>query len=478
MKTACTETPKNNIQRTNVLIKQASIVLAHSDLLGNLLDCSTDLPKSANGSPLIQDCLDLPIGDFADFLTDLDLAGGSLEMLVGCSPHCEHNNSARKVAVFRDSSRLTWVISPQDNCQISRSELTRERDKLRLILDYAPIGIWLQNGTGKLEFVNKAFCMGMGISEEKFLSVDHYQEVIPEEFRPICLASDAKAIAADGPTVTIQQLPFSDGLVHDLEVIKAVKRNEDGSPRSLVGLALDITDRLRQEAALREVRQQLHQMVLDEEKRRLQERRHIAQALHDDLGQFLTAVSLGLDTLVKVHPAGAQVSAYIKNLSELVSEAIQTTRQVTASLRPPAALEHGLKLAVEKLVARLRDSTPIIITTEIDDLSVAGTPEYEQTTLALYRLIQEGLTNALRHSAAKIIRIRVWHEDTMIKAQLTDDGKGFATKELKYSCGLGLLGLRERAEMLGGSFSIESTAGQGTRLLLQIPTPHPAGEQQ
>jgi PAS domain S-box-containing protein len=458
----------------NPIRKPATIVLAHSDLAGKLLDCSAALPESAKGLRLIQDCLDIPIGDFDDFLAELDSTGGTLEMLVGCSPHCDNKQSARKIAVFREASRLTWVIAPQENCHVSRTEFARERDKLRMILDYAPIGIWLQDGTGKLEFVNQAFCMGMGISEEKFLSVDHYKEVIPEEFRPICLASDAKAIAADGPTVTIQRLPFSDGLVHDLEVIKAVKRNDDGSPRSLVGLALDITDRLRQEAALREVHLQLRQMVLSEEKRRLQERRQIAQALHDDLGQFLTAVSLGLDALTKIYPAGAQILGYIDNLRELVNEAIQTTRQVTASLRPPAALEHGLKLAVEKLVARLRDSAPIIIDTDVDDFSIPSSPEYEQTTLAIYRLIQEGLTNALRHSAAKTIRIRVWHEDGAIKAQLIDDGKGFATSNLKYSSGLGLLGLRERAEMLGGNFSIESTIGQGAKLLLRVPVQHAA----
>jgi PAS domain-containing protein len=190
MNSAYTETPKRTSQRTSLLIKQTRIVLAHSDLLGNLLDCSADLPASAKGSPRIQDCLDLPIGDFAAFLSKVDAAGGSLEMLVDCSPHNENENkqSARKVAVFRDSSRLTWVIAPQDSCQISRTELTDERDKLRMILDHAPIGIWLQNGAGKMEFVNRALCKGMGISEEKFLSVDHYQEVIPEEFRPTCLA--------------------------------------------------------------------------------------------------------------------------------------------------------------------------------------------------------------------------------------------------------------------------------------------------
>ena len=86
MKTEHKVIAKRNPQPINTLIKQATIVLAHSDLLGNLLDCSADLPGSANSSPLIQDCLDLPIGDFSVFLAELEAAGGSLEMLVDLLP--------------------------------------------------------------------------------------------------------------------------------------------------------------------------------------------------------------------------------------------------------------------------------------------------------------------------------------------------------------------------------------------------------
>jgi PAS domain S-box-containing protein len=125
--------------------------------------------------------------------------------------------------------------------QSADAALRREHDTLQLILDHAPIGIWLQDGTGKIAFVNKAFCGAMGIAEERFLAVDHYVELIPEAFREQCLASDAKALASDGISVTNQQLPFVDGQVHDLQVIKVVKRDADGKPTFLVGLSLDVT---------------------------------------------------------------------------------------------------------------------------------------------------------------------------------------------------------------------------------------------
>jgi two-component system sensor histidine kinase/response regulator len=137
--------------------------------------------------------------------------------------------------------------------KISEATLARERETMKLILDHAPIGIWLQDGTGKLAFVNRAFCQATGLSEAQFLAVPHYAELIPEMFRAQCLASDAKALASPEVTVGEQQLPFVDGKVHDLRVIKAVKRDARGNPVALVGLSIDITEERRQAEQLRKL---------------------------------------------------------------------------------------------------------------------------------------------------------------------------------------------------------------------------------
>jgi diguanylate cyclase (GGDEF)-like protein/PAS domain S-box-containing protein len=129
-------------------------------------------------------------------------------------------------------------------------DLQSQRDTLQLILDHAPIGIWLQNGQGKVSFANQAFCNATGVSEEAYKSVDHYAELIPPDFRAQCLASDQKALASPTITETVQQLPFVDGRVHDLQVIKAVKRDAAGRPEYLVGLSVDITETLAKQRAL------------------------------------------------------------------------------------------------------------------------------------------------------------------------------------------------------------------------------------
>lgn len=137
-----------------------------------------------------------------------------------------------------------------------------EGEKLRFVLDYAPVGIWLQDGSGKLEFVNKVFCDAMGIPEARFLAAAHYQEVLPAPYVPQCLDSDEKALASKGVSVTYQQLPFVDGRVHDLRVIKAVHRDESGKPLFMVGIAQDVSEEFRQQRQLHEATTRIQHISL------------------------------------------------------------------------------------------------------------------------------------------------------------------------------------------------------------------------
>ena len=136
--------------------------------------------------------------------------------------------------------------------KLAEQALQQERAMLQLLLDNAPIGIWMQNGYGKMSFVNKAFCEALGTPEARFREVPHYAELMPADFREQCLASDAKALATIGISDNHQRLPFVDGQIHDLRVIKAVKRDDNGDPLALVGLCLDITEEIKQEEQRRQ----------------------------------------------------------------------------------------------------------------------------------------------------------------------------------------------------------------------------------
>lgn len=131
--------------------------------------------------------------------------------------------------------------------------LVQEHQRLQLILDHAPIGIWLQDRYGKMEFANRALCVALGLPEAQLLAASHCTDLLAEPFRTQCLASDAAAVASPGVTISQQQLPFADGQIHDLRIIKVAERDAQGQVVALIGLSLDITEDLRQAKQLRQL---------------------------------------------------------------------------------------------------------------------------------------------------------------------------------------------------------------------------------
>lgn len=157
--------------------------------------------------------------------------------------------------IYRDDRgrpmRMVGVLHDISSRMRAEQALRTERRTLQKILDNAPIGIWLQNANGKLLFVNRAFCDSVGISEEQFLSVPHYAQLYPPASAASCMASDADALAHEGPRLSYEKVQFVDGQVHDLEIIKVRQSDDEGRITGLIGLSLDVTARMKAEEQLR-----------------------------------------------------------------------------------------------------------------------------------------------------------------------------------------------------------------------------------
>jgi PAS domain S-box-containing protein len=410
----------------------------------------------------------------------------------------------RGMVVERDAEGqpLRVVGSFFDNTEKYRVEqaLRKEREALKLIVDHAPIGIWLQDGKGKLSFVNKAFCNAMGIPEQRFLEVPHYIELMPEPYRLQCIASDDKALASAGISVSQQQLPFVDGQVHDLRVIKAVKRDDSGQVVAMVGLSLDISEDLRREAELERHRHHLEELV-EERTLALSIAKEAAVAASRAKSTFLANMSHELRTpmnaimgmtelalmraespqlrgqLSKVMQASRHLLGVINDIldiSKIEAERLSLERigfrlgsvlENLSSLMSGKAAEKGLTLVVEAAAELAR--TPL-----------QGDP------LRLGQILLNLVGNAVKFTARGVILVRVLSiqessRDLLARFEVRDSGIGISTEDQKQlftafeqadgsttrkygGTGLGLAISKRLAHMMGGEIGIDSQPGVGS----------------
>jgi signal transduction histidine kinase len=194
------------------------------------------------------------------------------------------------------------------------------------------------------------------------------------------------------------------------------------------------------------------------------ERRRLARELHDETGQALTSILLGLRAVDEAG-SGEAVTKAVGDLRELVVATLQDVRRLAVQLRPKALDDFGLVPALERLVQTFSESSGIAVDLEAQ-LAETRLPSEVETTL--YRIVQEALTNVVKHAEADEVSILLVRRDAAVTAVIEDNGRGFAPDTMKTDS-LGLEGMRERAELHDGRLTIETSPGSGTTLVVEIP---------
>jgi signal transduction histidine kinase len=194
------------------------------------------------------------------------------------------------------------------------------------------------------------------------------------------------------------------------------------------------------------------------------ERRRLARELHDETGQALTSILLGLRAVEETDSA-EQMHEAASELRELVVATLQDVRRLAVQLRPKALDDFGLAAALERLAQTFAESTGIHVDLEAQLGKERLPPEVETT---LYRIVQEALTNVVKHADASRVSILLVRRDASATAVIEDDGRGFDSQAARED-GLGLLGMRERVELHDGRLTVESQAGSGTTLVVEVP---------
>ncbi len=196
------------------------------------------------------------------------------------------------------------------------------------------------------------------------------------------------------------------------------------------------------------------------------ERRRLARELHDETGQALASILLGLHA-VEEAKGGAELRVATAMLRQLAVTTLQDVRRLAVELRPKALDDFGLVAALERLASGFSEQTGIAvdISARIGDTRLV--PEIET---ALYRIVQEALTNVAKHAQASRVSVVLNRSARSVVAVIEDDGRGFSSRpEPSDGHGLGLIGMQERVGLLSGRIQIESTEGSGTTLVVEVP---------
>jgi signal transduction histidine kinase len=193
------------------------------------------------------------------------------------------------------------------------------------------------------------------------------------------------------------------------------------------------------------------------------ERQRLARELHDETGQALTSILLGLKAVEDAKDR-SDLDAAAGQLRELVVSTLQDVRRLAVELRPKALDDFGLVPAIERLVETFREHTGLDVHLE-PQLGAERLPSDVETTL--YRITQEALTNVVKHAQARHVSIVLTRREGSVAAVIEDDGRGLGSGA--DSGGLGLLGMRERIALVGGRLEVESSPGSGTTLSIEVP---------
>jgi PAS domain S-box-containing protein len=311
----------------------------------------------------------------------------------------------------------------------------------------------------------------LGFSVEEALG-KHVSFIYPEEDRGFLEREVIGPVKAKGTHQIEVRKKTKSGALGFAQMSLTLLRDDTDSPIGIIKYSMDITDRKRAQEALLNSRNQLAALAVRLESVREEERTRIALEVHDVLGQALTGLKLDVAWAHKRitesnEPAQhAAVLARLASAQELLDSTIQSVRDIATTLRPGVLDEIGLEAAVEWQAREFQHRTGIACDTTIRPRNMALSPE--QST-ALFRILQEILTNVARHAQATNVDIRLEQSGEQVSLQVRDNGRGISGVEQSGPKSFGLLGMRLRAQQQGGSFNIQGTSGTGTTVTVSIP---------
>jgi two-component system sensor kinase len=294
---------------------------------------------------------------------------------------------------------------------------------------------------------------------------------IPERFR----AAHAQHVAQFGVTgVSDRQMGKQRVLAglrangEEFPLEASISQIRDGDIRLYTVMLRDITERVKAERAQRQAREELRELSANLQNIREDEKTRIARELHDDLGQQLTALKMDISSVEQALEGSASepVRGQLQGMRRLIDVTVASVRRIAADLRPVMLDDLGLIPAIEWLATDFTNRYGIDVERDIETGDARFSPA---GATALFRIVQEALTNVARHADATLVTLSLQAGDQTFVLRIADNGRGVHRTAEPAAKSFGLLGVRERAHMLGGAVDIQTAHGQGFVLTVTIP---------
>jgi PAS domain S-box-containing protein len=364
---------------------------------------------------------------------------------------------------------FVWFVAMRRAVEQQRRE--EERRENETAFAAMAEGAIITNALGEIIWVNDAFCRIYGYERDevigrnpRMLKSGRHDPSFYQEFWQQLLQT--------GHWRGELWNKRKNGDIFPEEISIQALRGPDGAIRRFISIFSDITERKRNEGELLRHQQRLQasearlrELAAFLQTVREEERTRIARELHDELGQALTALRLDLGWLRgKCGSLGAPAAERVSSAFSVVEQSIVSLRRISEDLRPAMLDSLGLAAAVEHHAAQFEQRSGIRcrLAMNREEFDLDG-----QLATAVFRIVQEALTNVARHAQATEVSVTLTETNDAITLDVLDNGRGIAASENKKT--FGLLGMRERITILGGTFEIVSQAGQGTRISCRLP---------
>ena len=396
---------------------------------------------------------------------------GEQEPLLGLRSNGEEFPIEASISQLSQGGKCLFTVILRDVTERQHAEdlLAHSEARLRSILDSAMDAIITIDQSQHVVLFNAAAEAVFECPRDQAIGAP-LAWFIPERFR----ASHAVLVQQFGETGNASRRMGSQRIVMGLRrngeefpLDASISNVSQNGEKFYTVILRDVTERVRSEQALHRSKEELRELASAANSVREQEKSRIARELHDELAQALTALKMDV-SWVRERLSGEQgaITEKLNAMQHMLDSTVAATRRISADLRPLMLDDLGLVPAAEWLVQNFRQRTGIACEFAL------GVPELELRdphATAVFRILQESLTNIARHAHASLVEVTIDVEDSIVVLMVRDNGHGFEPDSSRKPNSYGLMGLRERAYLLGGDVRIDSGEGRGTTIEVRIP---------